>query len=444
MFLQVTGTAFVAFQSRTTLPSLQAQVGTITSNARSVIHVLQNVDLYWATRVGILQSLNIKANIYVAQGGKIDLPKTVIISKGWWLDVCGTVTSNTQTLTMRDGGELRMSPPASTLEINTVIVDYQGNMGSSKYCTNTTTKVSLSLTYLNSTSDFTLDTTKFTLAKGSTGAVTPTGSALNETYCAINGSLTLLRNQQCTLKAGTTYQFTTLTISPGAKILVEGNASSSLTTTISAADINIMFGGKITGIGAGFVSNGPGSPSASGQGATHAGSGVGNTKSVYGSVSSPITYGSNGFGATTSSGRGGGQIKLSATNTITVDGTIDMSADAAGSGSGGSIWLTAATITGDGFLYANGSGGGAGGRIATVASGSLSFTGISQAPGSKASNGDIGGSGTIQLLLCCYAPPKFLGGAYSRRFVCPSVLSCVRPCTIFVRAISQQLMNGIQ
>ncbi|KAH3858409.1 hypothetical protein DPMN_101033 [Dreissena polymorpha] len=46
------------------------------------------------------------------------------------------------------------------------------------------------------------------------------------------------------------------------------------------------------------------------------------------------------------------------------------------------------------------------------------------------------------LFLC--SPQKNSGGAYSRRFVCPCVHPSVNLCTIFVRAISQQLMTGIQ
>jgi hypothetical protein len=95
---------------------------------------------------------------------------------------------------------------------------------------------------------------------------------------------------------------------------------------------------------------------------------------VYGSLTDPEELGSGG-GAWehTDGGDGGGRIKLNAVN-IVVDGSIQSNGDksdgsAAGDGSGGSINLTSSTISGIGYIQANGGGngaGGGGGRIAVT------------------------------------------------------------------------------
>ncbi|WAR26297.1 TENX-like protein [Mya arenaria] len=392
--LQVTGPGTSGFQGRNSLPALSANVGTIKGNDDSVVIVSKNVVLYWGTRVGIVNSLSIGTNVHVAYGGKIDLPKTVVIDKGWWLDVCGTVSTSTDTLTIRENGELKMSYPASDLQIHSLVVDYQGVMTTSAYCPAPGSLVTLALTFFNKTAEFSLDTSAYYLSKGTQGTVSAAGAALDEENCPTSGKLTLKRTQYCIAKPGTSYSFTTLTISPGAEIRLKGSETGSGVTTITASNINIMFGGSINGVGKGFQSSGTGAAT-SGKGATHGGSGVSNTLAVYGNIKSPTSYGSNGAGATTSSGRGGGQIKLVVTNTLTIDGTIDVSSDTGGAGSGGSIWVQAKTITGDGYMKAEGNLGGGGGRIAAVASTTYSFTGTASARGADDASGNTGSSGTV-------------------------------------------------
>ncbi|KAH3816429.1 hypothetical protein DPMN_117945 [Dreissena polymorpha] len=71
-----------------------------------------------------------------------------------------------------------------------------------------------------------------------------------------------------------------------------------------------------------------------------------------------------------------------------------MSAHSAGGGSGGSIWLEAKTITGNGYLKVEGGpGGGGGGRIAAIASTSYSFTGQASAKGGADASKNTGSSG---------------------------------------------------
>ncbi len=101
---------------------------------------------------------------------------------------------------------------------------------------------------------------------------------------------------------------------------------------------------------------------------------------AYGWLVEPTELGSGG-GADwmhpTRGGAGGGAIRLEVGGTLTIegegairaDGQDGQETDGAG-GSGGSIWLIAGALVGDGYIWANGgngihnSGGGAGGRIA--------------------------------------------------------------------------------
>ena len=74
--------------------------------------------------------------------------------------------------------------------------------------------------------------------------------------------------------------------------------------------------------------------------------------------------------------RGGGAIRISATGTMEINGAVDANADMTypwngsyGSGSGGSVWLSAGTFAGAGTVYAqggNGNYGGGGGRVSLV------------------------------------------------------------------------------
>jgi hypothetical protein len=393
--VEIIGPATVGFLTRSTTPALNAQVGKIIGNADSLVRIDQYVDLYWGTRVGIVDTLRINTNVHVQHNGKIDLPKTVFIDKGWSLDVCGIISSNTNEMTVREDGALKISHPAADLQINTLVIDYQGKLEGSDYCDTTLNKVTLKLTYFNTTSGFSLDTTRFSLSASKTGTVSATASPLSQDRCPTTANLILNRTQSCTMPTGSN-TYTSITINTGAELKINGSKTGSDTTVINANNINVKFGGVITGVGTGYESGGAGAAS-SGQGATHGGRGVGNTKATYGSIQSPMTYGSNGNGATSSSGRGGGQLKLVVSNTLTVEGTIDMSADSGNGGSGGSLFVTAKTIEGDGYMKAEGSSGGGGGRIAAIASSTYSYTGTLSALGGE-TGGNKGSPGNAQFL----------------------------------------------
>jgi hypothetical protein len=402
--IEVVGPATIGFLARpeTSTPILNAHVGRIIGNAQSLVRVDEHITLFWGTRVGYVNLLRINTNVYVKHNGKLDLPKTVIIDKGWSVDVCGTITSNVNEMIVREKGALKMSHPASDLQINTLVIDYEGRLQETKYCGTLNEKVTLQLTHFNRTPDFILDTSKFVLSASFIGNVSMIGVMGNETECPLNRSIYLERGQYCTLPPGE-HTYTSITISPGAELRLDGRDSAESPTTIKADNIFISFDGVITGVGKGYQVNGPGSPLMAGQGATHAGKGVGNTKNTYGNMKSPTEYGSNGHGATLSSGRGGGQVKIVVTDTLHVEGRIDMSADSGEGGSGGSIFVEARKIIGDGYMIVDGGKGGGGGRIAAVATHTYSFTGTLSAEG-QTSSGKTGSSGMCHFLCA----PSFL------------------------------------
>ena len=381
------GEAVVAFNPRASTPALNAQVGTIKGNADSLTKVGKNIELYWATRVNPVNTLRMDSNVYVEELGMIILPQNVVIDKGWELDICGSISPNTDTMTVRENGALRISYPALAVQLGSLEIDYGGRLEPSQYCDTTNNKVNLNLDFFNTTSDFSLDTTKFSLSSGTVlGNATQSAPALAKTFCSNSSVLELFSGQTCTLQNGT-YTYENIVIHPGAELVLEGDVDGLLKTIIDVNIMDIMFEGKISGIGAGFETGGTGQGTAG----TYGGRGVDNTASTYGSISSPTLYGSNG-----DSGRGGGQIKLVITGSLNLDGTIDMSAGSGLGGSGGSILIQTPSISGDGYLKAKGGeGGGGGGRIAVISSSTYEFTGEIDASGGEASDGRVGSPGIV-------------------------------------------------
>jgi hypothetical protein len=189
-----------------------------------------------------------------------------------------------------------------------------------------------------------------------------------------------------------------------------------LTLTVSN-NVEVDVGGAINangngyggGLGAGAGNSSSGSPQ-DGSGAGYGG--IGGTSSsnavggsTYGSFTQPANLGSGGGASYAGSGgAGGGLIEIVAGGSVIANGSI--SANGAngtnarsGGGSGGSVWLTALTLSGSGTITANGGngdpthgGGGGGGRIAIQCS-ATGFTGSMAAYGGAGAN--IGGAGTV-------------------------------------------------
>ncbi|MEZ5278471.1 MAG: carboxypeptidase regulatory-like domain-containing protein [Opitutaceae bacterium] len=199
-------------------------------------------------------------------------------------------------------------------------------------------------------------------------------------------------------------------------------------SSLTAASVTIDSGSAIHADGQGYRSGllglynlgtGPGGYQGSGsiQGnysASHGGKGTGTAPAtdpigpVYGSMLEPTELGSSSFGYA-SPMQGGGAIRLIVSGTLTVNGRISADGTAQGTNhsgaTGGSIWITTATLTGSGLIRANASGKGAastnrgsgGGRVAVYynsASGFASLTNIRSASGSDT---DASEDGTVWL-----------------------------------------------
>lgn len=131
---------------------------------------------------------------------------------------------------------------------------------------------------------------------------------------------------------------------------------------------------------------------------------------IYGSITQPTQLGSPGGGSATvafSAANGGGAINLSVAGTLSLAGNIAADGQSGrvptgGGGSGGSVWLTAGVLSGNGSISANGGavdplgggGGGGGGRIAVYLITNL-FTGTITAHGGTGAN--AGGPGTVYI-----------------------------------------------
>ncbi|MCK5082737.1 MAG: hypothetical protein KAR31_07500, partial [Candidatus Omnitrophica bacterium] len=191
-----------------------------------------------------------------------------------------------------------------------------------------------------------------------------------------------------------------------------------ITINVANGDVNIGTDGTIKADGEGFGgSEGPGEgedaiwASGAGYGGMGGNSGTGVQGGLtYGSATQPGALGSGGGTDTTEGtqgGTGGGAIKINATGTVTVSGTIsanggNYSGTQAGGGSGGSLWIIADTLAGSGgSIIANGgnghadySGGGGGGRIKLEWTTEKTFSGTISA---AAGNGwqDSGHAGTF-------------------------------------------------
>ncbi|MCW5764933.1 MAG: hypothetical protein KIT68_03030 [Phycisphaeraceae bacterium] len=186
-------------------------------------------------------------------------------------------------------------------------------------------------------------------------------------------------------------------------------------------DATVEAGGHVSASFRGFAAESGDAPGQN-SGGTAAGGGhggAGGNSSVgalgggtYGSVQFPATMGSGGGRDTDccggrTPGRGGGAVWLDVGGALTIQGEISAHGEAAlvaesGGGAGGSVYVSAQSITGAGVIAADGGagapaaggggGGGGGGRVAVYAQ-VFSFTGVARAVGG---DGFVrGGAGTV-------------------------------------------------
>ena len=237
----------------------------------------------------------------------------------------------------------------------------------------------------------------------------------------------------------------TIVVASGGSIVVNsvGNGSS---ISINATNISVGVGGTINSNSKGCpssqsgssgscvnegggVGSGEGEDGAIGQGGAGGGyGGAGGTNSndnkdggiSYGSALVPVLLGSGGGTADDDGGVGGGAVKINATDTLNVSGTIVANGgvgttewgDGSGGGSGGSVLVYTNSLIGSGSFSANGGngaddtstdgGGGSGGRIvvyynsSTLTDMSSSSASGGSGPGA-ATDGDSGTLGFIDM-----------------------------------------------
>ena len=199
------------------------------------------------------------------------------------------------------------------------------------------------------------------------------------------------------------YTFGAITIQSGGTLEIDGNpglnSGNGGAATLNIASIDVQSGGTLSATGLGFRSaTGPGTTGWPG-GCSYGGKGglVSSQQGlVYGSLTNPIYLGSGRAGS------GGGAIIISASGTVTVNGTVTAEGASLSSGSGGSINITAATLAGSGTIKANGGtasagshGDGGGGRIAITQTTGTSWTPTVQAFGAAGGYAAKGAAGTI-------------------------------------------------
>ena len=124
---------------------------------------------------------------------------------------------------------------------------------------------------------------------------------------------------------------------------------------------------------------------------------------IYGSLTSPSEWGSGGgYSSWGGEGAGGGAVALTVGRTLTVNGAVRAQGElpCTTGGAGGSIWLTAGTLAGDGVISVNGGGNGIGSQFSAGGGGRIAiyyntctFTGITSAYGGLGL--PHGGAGTI-------------------------------------------------
>jgi len=268
-------------------------------------------------------------------------------------------------------------------------------------------------------------------AKAATFATNAVLSATNNTY---EGQAIVVSN--CTLTVNGTHSFASLLMTNGA-VLTHTAASAGETNNriqlVISGDMTVSAGSRVEVSGLGWgAASGPGAGTtdgwANGDGAGHGGMGGYGNRTVtaiwggleYDQFTSPMQNGSGGGNGVTGSGvvggapggAGGGVIRLIVNGTLTVNGQIATDGNPGiadgngwvrgGGGSGGSLWINAGQLAGNGVISARGGGvvsginskpgGGGGGCIALIFD-SSSFTGQLQACGGMGYN--AGGAGTI-------------------------------------------------
>lgn len=275
-----------------------------------------------------------------------------------------------------------------------------------------------SILTLNSSNGFTGDNTKPVIKVSGTLRYTGTGTlVMDGVDLGLNGKAEGLQDIRVggTNAAGLTLYGVTWFHNPSNPytfndILIKNNGTLTLVSkdtgdtnwaddfgpTLSAHDLTVEAGGKVTADGKGYTPyRGPytreNTPVAYG-GYPSSGS-----QTPYGSLYEPTHMGTSGSGSGFygSGGNGGGAFKLLLSGTLSNDGTISSNGtNGSWGGTGGSIWIDTATIVGAGTITADSGNNASAGRIALYYGTNNGFT---LAPSKIHAFGNGGGPGTIYL-----------------------------------------------
>jgi hypothetical protein len=249
----------------------------------------------------------------------------------------------------------------------------------------------------------------------------------------------LMVDQDLTIPAGSTVNYNSITVQPGAVLTIGGGSTvtvanlltvsgtvvaQSINNTalvngtwqgtgvnINAASVVVNANGSINADGQGYVvSAGPGgAPAGSSNGGSYGGpGGVGlgasTSQAIYGSTTAPTDLGSGGGlrCCSTSAGAGGGALTFTVSGSFTNNGIVSANGGAvvgyqAGGGSGGSVYVRTAALSGSGAFTANGGvggeAGGGGGRVAIYYDApSSNFTGFAASTATGGACGVSAGS----------------------------------------------------
>ena len=209
-----------------------------------------------------------------------------------------------------------------------------------------------------------------------------------------------------------------LTITSTDVSIEQGAQLTARTGRLESTNLYVAQGANLNANGLGYNSTDRGpSPGISSEniysGGSHGGLGVTGTESgsiypngvMYGSERFPITWGSAG-GHNGSNGGGAWQISVDDTfelqGTITANGKSSTLSGASSGGAGGSIWVEANRLIGDGRLEAKGGGNslgpGGGGRIAVYYQDNTGWTGMASnsVAGGPTYDGQSAGAGTLR------------------------------------------------
>lgn len=223
-------------------------------------------------------------------------------------------------------------------------------------------------------------------------------------YIACNSTdLVLYTGQSCYLPVGN-HSYNSFEIRGGGALYLEAGSRRDDKSTLSISKLAVRSGGNITAINSNFPNPANTVGYSGGSYGGHGGPSGGpeTSGSIYGNVSAPVDYGSNGGGNT---GSAGGVIILHVGELI-MDGLVDASGGSAsngvGGGSGGSVFVTSNFLMGQGTFRARGGscsgvsgGGGGGGRVSIVTKLSNQFEGFYDASGGRGST--VGAAGTVFL-----------------------------------------------